>query len=131
MFTFLIVIIIVSFALILGLFVYQHRRIIKKGHVTLHHENRIKEDPLSIHNIHSTKKVLQEHTKEHGRKIYLFLLKATIKIKKSSKGLLDKLIIKLAKLAFPENKHSIELTENLVLKKAEDHKKNGERGSIE
>lgn len=127
---FLLVIIIVSVCVIVGLFIYQHQSL-KKGLILAVDRDPIEENPLSLHNLARAQVSTRVYIKEKIREFFLWLLQIAINLRKNIRKILDKIIAKLSKMAFPETPSSEPIRENVFLTQAENHKKNGVRGTIE
>lgn len=112
------IIIIACLLVIIGLFIYSN-----KTHRVELSKDPNEENPLSLQNLHSTKEAVGIHTKEYIRRLYLYLLHLVIKLKRFTKTVLDRLIRKLSKLAFPDEKNILPAEENHFLNNAEAYKK--------
>lgn len=127
---FLLVLLCIGVLLLVGVLLYQKTRL---RYITDEKGDYIdkKENPLLIKNLHKVESNTEHLIKKEIRDIILTLLKFLLSLKKRSRHILDKLIYKLAKFAFPEEVINGPIDENKVLLHVEKEKKNLDRGRIE
>ncbi len=130
MITFLVAMAITGLAIIGGLLWYQKKNIHThsdaQGNLIPKNEN-----PLSLENIHTSRERIHNFAKEEAKYLLIGLLRLLIKLKRVSRKILDKSILKLANIAFPEEKLNGPIDENNLLLHVEDHKKHSSTGRIE
>ncbi len=119
----------VSIVVITAILAYQHMHLSKHtdadGTVIDSLEN-----PLSAHNIHRMGKMFQTFISSEIHTLLVLTLKMLIRLKKSSRTLLDTGISKIAHMIFPEKEYTGSLDENTLLSHVEEQKKEGTKGQI-